>query len=128
MNFYEGAFLLLVSICGLLTWRQYHNGEESTEKKSLTRDAVTPRAKAEGSKFTRLFLTVYCLVMGSDWLQGMAPVALPNRSFQIVQMLLMICGQIHDLGILFPSPSFSDLLQVPTFIRFITTSSDFQRE
>jgi hypothetical protein len=70
MNFYESSFALLVSICGVLTWRQYHNGDESPENKSLTRGPITPHAKAEASKFTRLFLTVYCLVMASDWLQG----------------------------------------------------------
>jgi hypothetical protein len=70
MNFYDLAFLVLIVACGTLTWRQYYNAEEAPETKSLTRDAITPRAKAEASKFTRLFLTVYCLVMGSDWLQG----------------------------------------------------------
>ena len=69
MNFYDLAFTLLVSLCGLLTWRQYH-AEQKPEEKALTQPPVTPHAKAEASQFTRLFLTVYCLVMGSDWLQG----------------------------------------------------------
>lgn len=72
MNFYDLAFTLLVSLCGLLTWRQYHVGEKP-EEKALTQPPPTPHAKAEASQFTRLFLTVYCLVMGSDWLQGMLP-------------------------------------------------------
>ena len=70
MDFYDLAFLTLITSCGILTWRQYYNGEESPELKSLTRNAATPRAKADTSKFTRLFLTVYSLVMASDWLQG----------------------------------------------------------
>ncbi|KAK0107667.1 hypothetical protein ONS96_003468 [Cadophora gregata f. sp. sojae] len=70
MNFYDSAFLLLVTGCGLLSWRQYYTGEKSPEEKSSNHSMVTPRAKAEASQFTRLFLTVYCLVMGSDWLQG----------------------------------------------------------
>lgn len=70
MNFYDGNFLFLITACGALTFKQYRNGEDSPELKSLTRDAVTPRAKAEATKFTRLFLTVYCLVMAADWLQG----------------------------------------------------------
>jgi hypothetical protein len=69
MNFYDLAFTLLVSLCGLLTWRQY-NSEEKPEEKALTQPPVTPHAKAEAGQFTRLFLTVYCLVMGADWLQG----------------------------------------------------------
>ncbi|KAH6679578.1 hypothetical protein B0J14DRAFT_614727 [Halenospora varia] len=70
MNFYDSAFILLISGCGLLTWQQYRGQEEKPEEKALTQNAVTPRAKAEASQFIRLFLTVYCLVMGSDWLQG----------------------------------------------------------
>jgi hypothetical protein len=69
MNVCDVVFTLLVSLCGLLTWRQYHVGEEP-EVKALTQPSATPNAKAEASQFTRLFLTVYCLVMGSDWLQG----------------------------------------------------------
>jgi hypothetical protein len=70
MNFYDTAFLALISGCGFLTWQQYHTRAESPEEKSLAQAPVTPRAKAEASQFTRLFLTVYCLVMASDWLQG----------------------------------------------------------
>jgi hypothetical protein len=72
MNFYDSAFLLLISICGVLTWRQYR-GKESPEKKSLTRDAVTPRARAEARHFTRNFVLVFAIVQASDWLQGMIP-------------------------------------------------------
>lgn len=70
MNFYDLAFVLLVSLCGLLTWRQYHAEGRSPEEKDVGHPSVTPRAKAEASQFSRLFLTAYCLVMGSDWLQG----------------------------------------------------------
>lgn len=71
MNFYDSAFIFLISGCGLLTWRQYRKREEMPEEKLLTQPVVTPRAKAEAREFQWLFLTVYCLVMGSDWLQGM---------------------------------------------------------
>lgn len=81
MNFYFSAFLILISSCGVLTWRQYHNGEESPEERSLTRDPITLQAKAEASRFTGLFLTVYCLVMGSDWLQGMVLPLLQSTIF-----------------------------------------------
>ncbi|KUJ22991.1 DUF791-domain-containing protein [Mollisia scopiformis] len=70
MNFYNLAFISLVSVCGLLTWRQYHGREKRLEEKSLMETSITPRLKAEANQFTRLFLTVYCLVMGADWLQG----------------------------------------------------------
>lgn len=71
MNLYDSAFVVLASVCGLFTWRQYYAGDKKPEEKPLTQSPVTPRAKAEASQFTRLFLTVYCLVSGSDWLQGM---------------------------------------------------------
>ncbi|KAK6595842.1 major facilitator superfamily transporter [Botrytis cinerea] len=69
MNFYDGAFLALISACGLLTWRQYQTKKETTEDRK-NNDDTTPLAKAEAHRFTKLFLTVYCLVMASDWLQG----------------------------------------------------------
>ncbi|KAM0146047.1 hypothetical protein ACHAPG_011334 [Botrytis cinerea] len=69
MNFYDGAFLALISACGLLTWRQYQTKKESTEDRK-NNDDTAPLAKAEAHRFTKLFLTVYCLVMASDWLQG----------------------------------------------------------
>ena len=69
MNFYDAAFVMLVSTCGLLTWRQY-NVEKKPEEKALNQTPVTPHAQAEAGKFKALFLTVYCLVMGADWLQG----------------------------------------------------------
>lgn len=73
LNFYDSSFLLLVTGCGILSWRQYYNSEKYPDEKSLNQSLVTPRAKAEASRFTRLFLVVYCLVMGSDWLQGVYP-------------------------------------------------------
>ncbi|KAM3065191.1 hypothetical protein ACMFMF_011319 [Clarireedia jacksonii] len=69
MDFYDSAFLVLISACGILTWRQYHTKGDSAEDKRNA-DVATPLAKAEASRFTKLFLTVYCLVMASDWLQG----------------------------------------------------------
>ncbi|QSZ36275.1 hypothetical protein DSL72_007401 [Monilinia vaccinii-corymbosi] len=69
MNFYDGAFLVLISACALLTWRQYRMKEQSAADERNT-DVATPLAKAEASRFTKLFLSVYCLVMASDWLQG----------------------------------------------------------
>jgi MFS transporter, MFS domain-containing protein family, molybdate-anion transporter len=71
MNSYDSAFLVLITGCGALTWQQYRKKEQSPEEKALMQNAVTPRAKAEASQFTRLFLVVYCLVQASDWLQGM---------------------------------------------------------
>ncbi|CAL3962569.1 hypothetical protein PZA11_000309 [Diplocarpon coronariae] len=70
MNSYDSAFLLLTAGCGFLSWKQYYGGEQLSEKTASNQPPITPRAKAEASQFTRLFLTVYCLVMGSDWLQG----------------------------------------------------------
>ncbi|PQE26889.1 major facilitator superfamily transporter protein [Rutstroemia sp. NJR-2017a BVV2] len=69
MDFYDSAFLVLISACGILTWQRYRmKGDSAEDKKNA--DVATPLAKAEASRFTKLFLTVYCLVMASDWLQG----------------------------------------------------------
>jgi hypothetical protein len=85
MNFYDSAFIVLASVCGLLNWRQYHAGEKKPEEKALTQSPVTLRAKAEASQFTRLFLTVYCLVSGSDWLQGMLTMQPQPKSLTSLQ-------------------------------------------
>jgi MFS transporter, MFS domain-containing protein family, molybdate-anion transporter len=84
MNFYALTFILLVSVCALLTWRHHYAGEQKPEEKPLAQAPVTPRAKAEASQFTRLFLTVYCLVMASDWLQGMLTTRLCPTSLTIL--------------------------------------------
>lgn len=70
MNFYTAAFLALTSACIFLTCRQYAARDESPEEKAVNPNPVTPAGRAESSKFIRLFLTVYGLVMASDWLQG----------------------------------------------------------
>ncbi|KAF4632854.1 hypothetical protein G7Y89_g5258 [Cudoniella acicularis] len=88
MNFYDSAFIFLITGCGLLTWQQYRSQEEKPEEKSLTKSAVTPRAKAEASQFTRLFLTVYCLVMGSDWLQGPYVYSLYKDQFELQERIV----------------------------------------
>ena len=70
MNLYDAAFLLLIAGCGFLTWQQYKSQEKTAEEKLLTGDRSTPQMKHAAATFSRLFLTVYCLVMASDWLQG----------------------------------------------------------
>lgn len=77
MDAFQTAFGLLISACGLLTWRQYRSAEVKPEEQSLL-GAPTPLAKEQASRFTRLFLSVYCLVMASDWLQGMYHVFLAS--------------------------------------------------
>jgi hypothetical protein len=87
MNFYDLAFVALVSVCSLLTWRQYYAGEKKPEEKALNQPPVTSRAKEEASQFTRVFFAVYCLVMGSDWLQG--------RRTPYLQQPSLTCLQAH---------------------------------
>lgn len=70
MNFFQTAFAVLVVSCIVLTWRQYTAKSTTPEEKALVDNATTPQAKADASRFVYLFLLVYCLVMGSDWLQG----------------------------------------------------------
>lgn len=70
MNFYSLAFLFLVSGCGILTFQQYRSNGKSPEKQALLQVPLTPEAKIKASNFYYLFLIVYCLVMGADWLQG----------------------------------------------------------
>lgn len=71
MDFYDQSFILLVTACGVLCWRQYYSeGEKSKEKDTSGQPTATPREQIQAINFTRLFLIVYCLVMASDWLQG----------------------------------------------------------
>ncbi|RDW75170.1 putative major facilitator superfamily-containing protein 5 [Coleophoma cylindrospora] len=89
MDFYASAFVLLISACGLLTWRQYRTSEETTEQKSLTQqDAYSPSQKAEAQRFSKLFLTVYCLVMASDWLQGPYVYSLYKDQFELQETVV----------------------------------------
>ena len=64
-----------------MSYKEYQNQKISpAERKPLLQDGNTtneasvvktdPKATAEANKFNRLFLTVYALVMASDWLQG----------------------------------------------------------
>ena len=73
MNFYDVAFLTIVASCSVLTWRQYRTGNNAPEDTKLILDAITPRARDGASRFNLLFLSVYCIVMASDWLQGTIP-------------------------------------------------------
>jgi hypothetical protein len=96
MNFYDSAFVAMVSVCGLFTWRQHYAGGKKPEEKALTQPPITPRAKAEASQFTRLFLTVYCLVMGSDWLQGRLIPHLRQPSLTRLQAhMCTVCTKIN---------------------------------
>jgi len=63
-----------------MSYKEYQNQKVlSAERKPLLQDVDTtsednvtidPKTKSEADKFSRLFLTVYALVMASDWLQG----------------------------------------------------------
>ena len=75
MNFYDVAFLAIVASCSVLTWRQYHTRNKALEDTKLTLDATTPGARDGASRFNLLFLSVYCIVMASDWLQGTIPLS-----------------------------------------------------
>lgn len=81
MNFYNSAFVALISGCGLLTWQQYHTGKASPETQALLPIVITPLEKAEAKKLKGLFLVVYCLVMASDWLQGKSHCPPLNQTF-----------------------------------------------
>lgn len=70
INFYDSAFFSLISACVLMTWKQYHNEGSKEEAKEKPKDAVAPATEAEARKFNSLFLIAYCLVMASDWIQG----------------------------------------------------------
>jgi MFS family permease len=81
MGFYDLSFISLIAGCGFLTWRQYHQPEPDSAQSALLNDGPNPRSKAEATKFTRLFLVVYMLVMGADWLQGPYVYALYKHEF-----------------------------------------------
>lgn len=69
MGFYEYNFALLVVLCAVLTWRRHQRDVEVEAATNNDEDAPSQSQKNEASNFTRLFLVVYLLVMGADWLQ-----------------------------------------------------------
>jgi len=81
MDFYQAAFLVLISGCVVMSYKQYQNEKTpSAERKPLLQDDDSPedivnvvidsKAKSAANRFSWLFLTVYSLVMAADWLQG----------------------------------------------------------
>ena len=74
MDLYKPSFLALIAGCGILTWQQYRRQEPNEAKTALLNsEPPNPEAKALAKKFTRLFLAVYMLVMGADFLQVRHP-------------------------------------------------------
>lgn len=71
MGLYESTFLGLIVGCGILTWQQYRRQEVDGAKIALLDNdgPSRPQSRDVAKKFTRLFLVVYMLVMGADWLQ-----------------------------------------------------------
>ncbi|KAI9702840.1 MAG: hypothetical protein M1836_008054 [Candelina mexicana] len=70
MGFYEYNFGFLVVLCALLTWRRHQRDAELAAETDSEGETPSQSQKAEASRFTKLFLIVYLLVMGADWLQG----------------------------------------------------------
>jgi hypothetical protein len=70
LSFYDSAFLILVSACIFLTWKQYRTDQQPQKTHQPLKEVVDSQVRDEASRFNHLFLTVYCLVMASDWLQG----------------------------------------------------------
>lgn len=71
---YLPTFAVLVLACALTAYRQRRQDrapatlDEESELRVKTADA-----EAAAKKFKRIFLSVYLLVMGSDWLQVSPP-------------------------------------------------------
>ncbi|KAI9818838.1 MAG: hypothetical protein M1827_007659 [Pycnora praestabilis] len=70
MGFYDYNFAVLILACAFLTWRRYQRDVEVEAEKEYDDEAPSQQQKAEARSFTTLFLAVYMLVMGADWLQG----------------------------------------------------------
>ena len=68
-GFYIYNFAVLAAACGALTWYQFSLSGKNIVKNNVNKRVVVPTAKNEASNFTKLFLIVYMLVMGADWLQ-----------------------------------------------------------
>lgn len=72
MSFYTTNFLTLGIACSFLFFRQRlkHAGHGSANQALVDNpNAEATKLKNATSKFTRLYLVVYALTMGADWLQ-----------------------------------------------------------
>ena len=71
---YIPTFAVLVASCSIVAYRQHR--KESTlqpedEESELRIKSID--AEAAATRFKKIFLPVYLLVMGSDWLQVSSP-------------------------------------------------------
>lgn len=100
LQFYDLHFLALAATCGLLKYYQSSRGrrvpsepvdEETSSLEEYGRTlekmpAWEPGAATEMGAFKRVFLTVYALAMGADWLQ-VGEICSPSSNFHSLRRL-----------------------------------------
>lgn len=72
MSFYTTNFLTLGIACSFLFFRQWSrdNGSDDASRVVVgNSSAEAANLKIVNSRFTRLYIVVYALAMGADWLQ-----------------------------------------------------------
>lgn len=101
-SFYELQLVYLVLVCAFflfldrqLSRRRRHSEHKSKPQQdiSLLGDGVTNVTTGMGtavSKLTRQYLTVYAIVMGSDWLQGPYIYSLYREQFSLPERLVAV--------------------------------------
>ncbi|KAI9673045.1 MAG: hypothetical protein M1817_003209 [Caeruleum heppii] len=70
MAFYEYNFVALILTCAFLKYRQHQQETQTRLDRELDDGVKHSEKRPEADHFTKLFLVVYLLVMGADWLQG----------------------------------------------------------
>jgi hypothetical protein len=69
MDLYTVTFAVLALSSGLLAYRQHRDDDALRQPKDDAAEAQSVDLQSIATRFKRVFLPVYCLIMGSDWLQ-----------------------------------------------------------
>jgi hypothetical protein len=69
MDLYQITFAVLVIASCWLAWTQHRHELRPPPSKEGETEAQTDKGHGDPGQFRRIFIPVYLLVMGSDWLQ-----------------------------------------------------------
>jgi hypothetical protein len=69
LDLYQVTFVVLCIGSGWLAWLQHKHELRSPPSKEGETEAQSHEPHGDPNKFRKIFIPVYLLVMGSDWLQ-----------------------------------------------------------
>ena len=81
MDLYQVTFAVLVISSCWLAWIQHRHEFQAPPSKDAESEAQVHELHGDPSRFRKIFIPVYLLVMGSDWLQVPASPALKDPCY-----------------------------------------------